>query len=61
MCPLAGTVRQLQLAKQWVPAGTRANHAAIGRLSFLPAGGGGGGGGGEGRKSGMSADSSKIL
>ena len=29
-------------AKLWVSAGTRANHAAIGRLSFLPTGGGGG-------------------
>ena len=30
-------------AKQWVPAGTRANHAAVGRIASCQHGGGGGG------------------
>ena len=42
--PLLGRVAIYSFVKLWVPAGTWANHAAFGRLSFLPTGGGGGGG-----------------
>ena len=41
MGPIAGTGANYSLL--WVTAGTRANHAAVGRERFLPTGGGGGG------------------